>query len=41
MGFQETDLCKGFVLLPDVNLLEKEDKKWEMILYCTTKQVEE
>lgn len=45
MDFQETDLCEGFILVPDKNLFEKEDKKKkkrEMVVHCTTKrQVEE
>lgn len=43
MDFQETDLCEGFILVPDMNLFEKEDKKKrEMVVHCTTKrQVEE
>lgn len=42
MDFQEIDLCKGFILVPDIKLFEKEDKKWEIMVHCTTKrQVEE
>jgi len=42
VDFQEKDLCKGFMLVPDINWFEKEDKKREIIIHCTTKrQVEE
>lgn len=37
--FQETDLWKGIIFIPDRNLFEKEnEKKREIIVHCTTKR---